>query len=62
MLGCHRLCTGGRLQWWPAQSHPASAICCHLGVRTPKVKEKSEITLQPKARKLFLEGTRGTAV
>lgn len=62
MLGCHRLCTGGRLQWWPVQSHPASAICCRLGVRIPKVKVKSEIALQPRAQKIFLEGTMGIVV
>ena len=48
MLGYHTRYTGGHLQWWPVQSHPASAICCHLGVHTPKIKIKSENALKNK--------------
>jgi hypothetical protein len=38
MLGCHRLCTGGRRQLWPGQSHPTWVTYCHPGAHTPKGK------------------------
>ena len=62
MSGYHTRCTGGRLQWWPVQSLPASAICCRLGVRTPKVKVKGEIALKPRAQKFFPEEMKDTVV